>query len=72
MFIRDSSAFSHEEEKEELSAYQELDKTRRALEYTLFNKDLVHSREALDRLDEQRSTETQTSDEMHGMLTKGI
>ena len=58
-----------EEEKEELSAYQELDKTRRALEYTLFNKDLVHSREALDRLDEQRSTETQTSDEMHGMLT---
>lgn len=36
------------EEKEELSAYQEWDKTRRSLEYTIHDKELRDTREKLE------------------------
>ena len=36
-----------EEEKEELSQYQHYDKQRRAMEYTLYNKELIYARTAL-------------------------
>ena len=59
-----------EEEKEELSAYQDLDKKRRALEYTLYNKELQFSRQSLATLDDQRMAEAEASDEMHGHVTE--
>ena len=37
-----------EEEKEELKAYQEWDKTRRSLEYTIHDKELRDTREKLE------------------------
>lgn len=39
-----------EEEKEELKAYQELDKMRRSLEYTIHDKELRDTREKLERV----------------------
>mgnify|MGYP003457261980 CR=1 FL=1 len=38
-----------EEEKEELKAYQELDKQRRSLEYTIHDKELRDTREKLEQ-----------------------
>jgi structural maintenance of chromosome 3 (chondroitin sulfate proteoglycan 6) len=58
-----------EEEKEELSAYQNLDKQRRALEYTLYNKELQFARSTLDDIDDKRNNEALSSDEMHGIVT---
>ncbi|XP_064383725.1 structural maintenance of chromosomes protein 3-like isoform X2 [Halichondria panicea] len=42
------------EEKEELSKYQELDKMRRSLEYTIHDKELRDTREKLEKLEEAR------------------
>lgn len=39
-----------EEEKEELKAYQELDRERRALEYTLYTKELSDTNATLKRV----------------------
>ena len=39
-----------EEEKEELKAYQELDKMRRSLEYTIHDKELRDTREKLEKV----------------------
>ena len=39
-----------EEEKEELKSYQELDKMRRSLEYTIHDKDLRETREGLEKV----------------------
>lgn len=39
-----------EEEKEELKAYQELDKQRRSLEYTIHDKELRDTREKLEQV----------------------
>ena len=39
-----------EDEKEELKAYQELDRERRALEYTLYTKELQSTNETLRRV----------------------
>ena len=41
---------SLEEEKEELKAYQEWDKMRRSLEYTIHDKELRDTREKLERV----------------------
>jgi structural maintenance of chromosome 3 (chondroitin sulfate proteoglycan 6) len=43
-------------EKEELTVYQQLDRQRRALEYTLYDKELRKARAALDALEQERST----------------
>ena len=39
-----------EEEKEELRAYQALDKMRRSLEYTIHDKELRDTREKLEKV----------------------
>lgn len=39
-----------EEEKEELKAYQQLDKTRRSLEYTIHDKELKTIRNKLEQV----------------------
>lgn len=39
-----------EEEKEELKAYQDLDKMRRSLEYTIHDKEMRAIREKLDKV----------------------
>jgi len=43
-----------DEEKDELQAYTELDRTRRSLEYTVHEKDLGETRTKLDDVEERR------------------
>ena len=43
-----------EEEKEELKAYQEWDKMRRSLEYTIHDKELRDTREKLEMVSSHR------------------
>lgn len=52
-----------EDEKEELKAYQELDRERRALEYTLYTKELQSTNETLRRLDTDRQEESSRAKE---------
>lgn len=40
-------------EKEELKRYQELDRTRRALEYTVYDRELAAAKEAIDKVIEE-------------------
>ena len=44
-----------DEEKEELQAYDQLDKNRRALEYNLFDKELVRATSQLEAAEESRA-----------------
>lgn len=39
-----------DEEKEELRKYQQLDKQRRSLEYTIFEKELLDARQKLEEV----------------------
>jgi structural maintenance of chromosome 3 (chondroitin sulfate proteoglycan 6) len=39
-----------DEEKEELKMYQQLDKQRRSLEYTIFEKELLDARQKLEEV----------------------
>ncbi|XP_065176862.1 structural maintenance of chromosomes protein 3-like [Sycon ciliatum] len=55
------------EEKEELEAYQKLDKMRRSLEYTVHDKELRTAREQLDDLEDSRRT---TSDRANSLAKK--
>ena len=57
-----------DEEKEELRAYQQLDKDRRALEYTLYDKELKAAREDLSRAEEARLREIERADDLHRRL----
>lgn len=52
-----------EEEKEELKAYQEWDKMRRSLEYTIHDKELRDTREKLEALEESRKESKEGSKE---------
>ncbi|KAI9823016.1 MAG: Structural maintenance of chromosomes protein 3 [Thelocarpon impressellum] len=51
-----------EEEKEELRGYQEKDRERRCLEYTIYHREQVEIANALDNIDEQRQTGVDESD----------
>lgn len=51
-----------EEEKEELRNYQDKDKERRCLEYTIFHREQVEIADALDNIDEQRQTGIDNTD----------
>jgi len=51
-----------EEEKEELRDYQDKDKERRCLEYTIYHREQVELADALDREDEQRQTGIDNTD----------
>ena len=48
-------------EKEELGQYQKLDRERRAVEYTLYDKELKKAREGLDEIEHGRSEELEKS-----------
>ena len=51
-----------EEEKEELRDYQDKEKERRCLEYTIFHREQVEIADALDNIDEQRQTGIDSTD----------
>ncbi|KAL7538031.1 hypothetical protein ACHAXR_008232 [Thalassiosira sp. AJA248-18] len=53
------------DEKEELDAYQKLDRDRRAVEYTLYDKELRRAREGLDEIEHSRNEEVDTLSSLH-------
>jgi structural maintenance of chromosome 3 (chondroitin sulfate proteoglycan 6) len=46
-------------EKEELNMYQKLDRERKALAYTLYDKELRRARETLDEIEHQKAEEAE-------------
>ncbi|KAI9669589.1 MAG: Structural maintenance of chromosomes protein 3 [Caeruleum heppii] len=52
-----------EEEKEELRTYQEKDRERRCLEYTIYHREQVEITNALDSIDEARQTGMDETDD---------
>jgi structural maintenance of chromosome 3 (chondroitin sulfate proteoglycan 6) len=54
-----------QEEKEELSQYQQLDRQRRALEYTLYDKELRKTRTVLDGLEHDRAEHVTVVSDLH-------
>ena len=52
-------------EKEELTNYQQLDRKRRAMEYTLYDKELRRARKALDELEHERAAHVEYVSELH-------
>ena len=46
-------------EKEELTIYQKLDRERKALAYTLYDKELKRARETLDEIEQQKAEEAE-------------
>lgn len=60
-----------EEEKEELRAYQEKDKERRCLDYTLLHREQVKVSEKLDEIEEFRQGGTDNMDESREVFQAG-
>ena len=56
---------SLEGEKDELNNFQQLDKERRALEYTIYMIELTEARETLANLEENRAEESTRTDTLH-------
>eukprot|EP00978_Attheya_sp_CCMP212_P042511 scaffold260271_cov49-Attheya_sp.AAC.1 len=52
-------------EKEELTRYQKLDRERRAMAYTLHDKELRRARETLDEIEHARSDEIEALSQLH-------
>ncbi|CAL9036907.1 unnamed protein product [Musa banksii] len=57
-----------DEEKEELRKYQQLDKQRRSLEYTIYDKELNGVRQKLDEIEESRKKVSEKSTRMHNSV----
>lgn len=57
-----------DEEKEELRKYQQLDKQRKSLEYTLYDKELHDARQKLGEVDEARIKVSDTSTKMYNSV----
>ncbi|KAL2642026.1 hypothetical protein R1flu_009613 [Riccia fluitans] len=57
-----------DEEKEELRKYQQLDKQRRSLEYTVFEKELSETRQKLEEIEEARAKVSEKSTNMHNTV----
>ncbi|CAJ1934816.1 unnamed protein product [Cylindrotheca closterium] len=55
-------------EKEELVVYQTCDRTRKALEYTLYDKELRKARHTLDRLENERTDHLESTANLHEAL----
>ena len=55
-----------EKEKEELKAYEQLDKLRKAIEYNLYDKDLSKSTEQLSQIEITREEERERHQEVYG------
>lgn len=60
-----------EEEKEELRAYQDKDKERRCLEYTIYSREQQEIAKALESLDELRQTGIDETDENSERFIEG-
>lgn len=60
-----------EEEKEELRSYQEKDKEKRGLEYTIFSREQAEITSALEHIEEQRQTGLDGTDENSELFTQG-
>lgn len=60
-----------EEEKEELRSYQEKDKQKRCLEYTIFSREQVEITSALEHIEEQRQTGLDGADENSEVFLQG-
>mmetsp|Transcript_4427 Transcript_4427/g.13512 ORF Transcript_4427/g.13512 Transcript_4427/m.13512 type:complete len:1245 (-) Transcript_4427:26-3760(-) len=54
-----------EDEKEELKEYQDLDRAKRAIEYTIYDKELRNVRQTLDRIDEERHRVAEEREQAH-------
>jgi len=52
-------------EKEELTMYQQLDRDRKALAYTLYDKELRRARETLDEIEQQKAEEAESRYAIH-------
>ena len=57
-----------EEEKEELKAYQKWDKKRRALEYTIHDRELNETKKKLDELESKRKRSGEGADLLRNRL----
>ncbi|KAJ7531678.1 hypothetical protein O6H91_14G053900 [Diphasiastrum complanatum] len=57
-----------DEEKEELKKYQQLDKQRRSLEYTIFEKELSDARQKLEEIEDARTKVSEKSANMHNSV----
>ncbi|OVA00519.1 RecF/RecN/SMC [Macleaya cordata] len=57
-----------DEEKEELKKYQQLDKQRRSLEYTIYDKELNDARQKLGEVEEARNNISKTSTKINDVL----
>ena len=64
-FIEDRLA-ELEQEKEELTDYEQLDKSRRALEYNLYDKELTKANQSLKELETNREEERENQQELYG------
>lgn len=60
-----------EEEKEELRAFQEKDRERRCLEYTIHNREQQEISAALEQLDEARATGVEETDDNRTRFVQG-
>ncbi|XP_011090227.1 structural maintenance of chromosomes protein 3 isoform X2 [Sesamum indicum] len=57
-----------DEEKEELKKYQQLDRQRKALEYTIYDKELHHAKQMLMDIEENRNKASETSATMYNKV----
>lgn len=57
-----------DEEKEELKKYQQLDKQRRSLEYTIFEKELQDAKTKLEEIEEARTKVSEKSTSMYNSV----
>ena len=57
-----------EGEKEELRAYQKCDREKRALEYTIYDKELRKAREQIDAVEDARANDQNSAQELHDRL----
>lgn len=60
-----------EEEKEELKAYQEKDRERRCLEYTIYHREQIEIQRALESIDELRQTGVDETDDNRERYSAG-
>ncbi|XP_018474869.1 structural maintenance of chromosomes protein 3-like isoform X1 [Raphanus sativus] len=59
-----------DEEKEELRKYQQLDKQRKSLEYTIYDKELHDTREKLEQVEVERTKASEESTKMYDRVEK--
>nr|XP_018483763.1 PREDICTED: structural maintenance of chromosomes protein 3 [Raphanus sativus] len=59
-----------DEEKEELRKYQQLDKQRKSLEYTIYDKELHDTREKLEQVEVARTKASEESTKMYDRVEK--